>query len=109
MPDPWMIYDEVIEAIPRTVTVTAGGVGLRWCRVISSEGGLGIAYTMPERSRPALFAGSTLVGAPLREVASLVKSWNFVEAGIGMAAVNAWYSAPDRAAGNGFVPCAANT
>jgi uncharacterized protein (DUF4213/DUF364 family) len=34
---------------------------------------------------------------PLRELAECVKSWDFREAGVGLAAINAWYNAPERA------------
>lgn len=109
MPGPWEIYDELIEAIPGDVTVTAGAVGLRWCQITSSEDGLGIAYTLPVRSRPPLRQSPTFVGAPLCEIAALAKSWNLAEAGVGMAAINAWYAQPARARSSGFTPCAANT
>ncbi len=109
MTDPWRLYDELIEAIPANVTVVAAGIGPQWCRVLSSEGGLGMAFSFADRSRPALHDDAELVGTPLRKVAALAKSWNFVEAGIGMAAVNAWHSHPDKAERDGFVPCADNT
>lgn len=108
MPDPWQIYDQLIEVIPAGVSVVAAGVGPRWCRVRSSEGGIGMAYAFADNSRPALRDGEGLVGAPLREVASLAKSWNFAEAGIAMAAINAWYSQPERAEAHGFTRCEAN-
>lgn len=105
MTNPWDIYDELIEEIPADITVTSGSVGLRWCTITSSEGGLGIAYTLPERSRPTRYDEPSFVGARLRDIAALAKSWNFAEAGVGMAAVNAWYARPDRAEHNGFTPC----
>lgn len=107
--DSWAIYDELIQAIPGDVTVTSGSVGLRWCQVTTSEGGLGMAYTLPEQSRPSTYDAASFAGAPLREVALLAKSWNFAEAGVGMAALNAWYAHPQRADGAGFKPCLANT
>lgn len=109
MTDPWRLYDELIETIPRNVTITAAAVGPRWCRVMSSAGGLGMAYLFTERSRPTLHGDGDLVGRPLREIASRAKSWNLVEAGIGMAAINAWYSHPAVAERDGFAACAANT
>lgn len=108
MSGPWEIYDELIETIPGEVTVTSASLGLRWCRVTSDEGGLGIAYTMDERSRPACVEQTSTVGVRLRDVAALAKSWNFAEAGIGMAAVNAWYGQPERAEQAGFARCAVN-
>lgn len=82
--------------------VTSASLGLRWCRVTSDDGGLGIAYTMDERSRPACVEQASLFGTRLRDVATLAKSWNFAEAGVGTAAVNAWYSQPERADQAGF-------
>ena len=108
MSDPWVIYDEMIEAIPDGVTVVADAVGLRWCRILSSEDSLGVAYTLTEQSRPALNGNSTLAGTSLREAAQLVKSWNFTEAGLGMAAINAWYSSPRRAEESHFSASSAN-
>lgn len=81
MSDPWKIYDELINSIPNDVTVTSGAAGLRWCRITSSDGGLGIAYTLAEQSRPSLYGNATFAGARLRDVAALAKSWNFAEAG----------------------------
>lgn len=108
MSDPWQIYDELIEAVPAEVTITTASAGLRWCQVTSSEDGLGMAYTLDVQSRPAGYQGSTFAGAALRDVAALAKSWNFAEAGIGMAALNAFYAQPERARTNGFTPCRAN-
>lgn len=107
--NPWTIYDELIEPIPADVTVTAATAGLRWCQVVSSEGGLGITYTLPERSRPTVYNEPSFVGARLRDIAALAKSWNFAEAGIGMAAINAWWATPARAEQNGFTSCAPHT
>lgn len=109
MSDPWQLYDVLIDGIDDDVTVTAGTIGLRWCRVTSDEGGIGMALSMPNLGRPPSFVAPTFVGARLKDVAGLAKSWNFAEAGIGMAAINAWYAHPDRANDNGFRPCAVNT
>lgn len=105
MPDPWQIYDELIGGIPRDVVVTAAHTGLQWCRVTSSDGGIGMAYTTPWRTRPPMYDGATFVGVGLREAAGLAKSWNLAEAGIGLAAINSWYGQPDRARDNGFSAC----
>ena len=42
-----------------------------------------------------------LEGAPLRQTCELAKSWNLIEAGIGVAAINAYYNTPEIAAKNG--------
>ncbi len=109
MSDPWQVYDVLIDGIDDDAVVTSGTIGLRWCRVTSDEGGIGMALSMPDAGRPASFVEPTFVGARLKDVAGLAKSWNFAEAGIGMAAINAWYAHPDRAARHGFRERAVNT
>lgn len=108
MTDPWKIYDELIDGIDATVEVRSAVAGLRWCQVLSSEDSLGMAFTMDARSRPTQFNEPTFAGAKLRDIALLAKSWNLAEAGIGQAAINAWYAQPERAAANGFTPSAQN-
>lgn len=102
MSSPWQIYDELIDGIDPRLTVTAASIGLQWCRVTSSGGGIGMAYAIAERSRPALLQAPTMVGMPLKAIAELARSWNLAEAGIGMAAINAHYSQVDRAKAAGF-------
>ena len=36
-----------------------------------------------------------------RELAELIKSWNYLEAAVGQAAINAWYNSPEIARQNG--------
>ena len=108
MANPWTLYDRLIDPIPEDLTVTAASVGPKWCRITSCEGGAGMAFSMPASTRPALHENGEFVGARLRDVAQLAKSWNLAEAGMGMAAVNSWHSLPARARANGFAPCADN-
>lgn len=42
-----------------------------------------------------------LTGKTLRELAELIKSWNYLEAAVGQAAINAWYNSPEIARQNG--------
>lgn len=42
-----------------------------------------------------------LTGKTLRELAELIKSWNYLEAAVGQAAINAWYNSPEIARHNG--------
>ena len=91
MTNPWNLYDDLIDEIPGHITVAAAYTGTKWCRVTSSERGAGMAFAMPVRTRPASYGEDDLAGLPLREVAALAKSWNLAEAGLGMAAVNAYH------------------
>ena len=102
MTSAWDVYDALIEDLPEDVTVTASHRGPRWTRVLNSADGVGSAWTMDLRSRPALSADVPDAGRPLRDVAALVKSWNLAEAGVGLAALNSWYSKAEVAAEQGF-------
>jgi uncharacterized protein (DUF4213/DUF364 family) len=56
---------------------------------------MGLAMTFsggPLSEAPA----QPLAGRPLRDLATLLKSWNLREAAVGMAAVNAHFNAPER-------------
>lgn len=109
MTGPWDLYDQLIDEIPADLTVTQIHTEGKWRRVSSSENGAGMAFGMNVQSRPrAASDPTTLVGRPLRDVAALAKSWNFEDAGIGMAAVNAYHSHPERALARGFSPCPEN-
>ena len=104
MSQPWEIYDALLDGLPEDVVVRTAGQGPRWSRVLNSAGGVGTAWTMDVRSRPALSDDGPLDGRPLRDVGALVKSWNLAEASIGQAAINSWYSREETAAANGFEP-----
>ncbi len=108
MASAWQIYDELIEGIPAIERVTAVAIGPQWCRVASTGGGMGMAFAFSGDSRPQTWGRGTFVDAPLRDVAKLAKSWNTVEAGIGVAAINSWYGRPEVAKENGFQPSAEN-
>lgn len=101
MHNPWEIYDRLIAPIDADITVDEVGETERVVEVTSSEGNVGRALRMPTDSRPPLFSGN-MRGASLRTIAELAKSWNFAEAAYGMAAINAWWGAKERALSNGF-------
>lgn len=95
----WEIYDDLINGIPEKLLVDEliCGSGSSYIR---SGNGAGIAgFRSYETRKPILT--KNLIGAPLREVAACVKSWNFVEASIGVAAINAYYNNPEVARKNG--------
>ena len=109
MTSPWDLYDQLIDEIPADITVAQIHTDGKWRRVATSDNGVGMAFGMNVQSRPRFTDDpSDLVGRPLREVAALAKSWNFEDAGIGMAAVNAYHSHPVRALAHGFRPCKEN-
>lgn len=95
----WALYDEMIEGIPEGIRVTDYGLGVAWS-YLEAECGMGVAYTARQGGRRMV--KEDLRGKELREVAALAKSWCFEEATLGIAALNAWYSNPERLAANGI-------
>ena len=92
----WKLYDDLIGCIPENLTVIDCTAGVNWTSVESSEGGFGIAKTIPVQSMPFSFQGE-IKGAPLKQIAELSKSWNFIEAALGAAAISAFHNFPARA------------
>lgn len=90
----WSMYDELIEQIPEDIIVTDYNVASSWTKV-ETENSLGISITVRGYSRPWMY-GDTIVGMKLRDVAALCKSWNFTEASIGLAAINAYFNTPEK-------------
>lgn len=92
MRDFWRLYDELIEGVPTELVVEDCLVGLHWILVRTATG-TGMAMTPGGGARRDRDA-PTIAGRNLREVAERSKSWNFLEAAIGIAALNAWYNTP---------------
>ncbi|GAA0526735.1 hypothetical protein FHS83_002095 [Rhizomicrobium palustre] len=99
----WDIYDALIEALPGNAKATACVCGLHWMGVRSSHGGVGVAMT-PSDGPPLFAEAGSYTGRPLRDVAALIKSWNFYEAALGLAAINAALNNPEAVEATHGVP-----
>ncbi len=88
-PGPWALYDELIAGIPAGIEVTDFCLGVHWCYV-EAACGMGIAHIVAGGALRG-FEGDPL-SCDLRSLAGLAKSWNFIDASLGFAAINAWYS-----------------
>jgi len=91
----WSLYDDLIDSIPRDITVQEAFAGNRWTVLRTSDGRTGVAMTMTDAHFPSLLS-APLQGLPLRQAASLVKSWNFVDASFGTAALNACFNTEEN-------------
>ena len=91
----WDIYDELIAAVPDDLIVEKCTVGLSWIMVRSL--GTGMAMTMKGDDPSPVRGSGSLVGMKVKELASYVKSWNFLEAGVGLAAINSVLNTRERA------------
>jgi len=89
----WDIYDQLIDAIPEDLTVTEYMIGLHWT-IVCSEKGIGLAKTLK--------GGKTgeelryIVGMPLKKLAPHVKSWNMLNASLGLAAINSTLNTSEK-------------
>jgi uncharacterized protein (DUF4213/DUF364 family) len=81
----WKLYDELIAAVPEDALVEEFLAGLSWFLVRSI--GTGVAMRPREVDEPIRDAGR-ISGMKLRELAGWIKSWNWYEAAIGLAAIN---------------------
>lgn len=91
--NPWKMYDELIEGVPESIAVTDFCLGQHWCYV-EAECGCGIGHMVPGGGRRTFRDDPRTLD--LRSLAALIKSWSFPEATLGMAALNAWYSQPEK-------------
>lgn len=96
----WELYDVLIEGIPEECLVDDFICGT-YAVLIRSGNGCGFSHILPGDTLPETIKKSLKM--PLKKLAACIKSWNFIEASVGMAAINAWYNSPEAAARNGIV------
>ncbi len=93
----WKLYDELIGAVPEDAVVDECLAGLSWFLVRSV--GTGVSMRPGETDSPVRNAG-TIAGMKLKELAGWIKSWNFYEAAMGLAAINSALNAQSSVARN---------
>lgn len=95
----WQLYDEILESIPRNLTIQAGVLG-SYEGLIRSELGSGLGTFITLDTRPYELIRNK-INQPIIDTAKLIKSFNFAEACLGQAAINAYYNSPSIARMNG--------
>ncbi len=90
MKGPWELYDELIDEIPNEPMVDHYAIGLGWTQVWSKDQ-TGVALTVRQKG-PRILSHGNYKGLPLKDVAALIKSWDFIEASVGAAALNCYYN-----------------
>lgn len=81
----WDLYDELIEVVPSDLRVKDYMIGLHWT-VVTSDQGIGVAKTV----RGGLVGSElrNIQGMSLKQLAFSIKSWNMLDASLGLAAIN---------------------
>lgn len=96
LPSPfWAVYDMLASGLPEGARVDAFAAGISWFGV-RAGGGLGLAMS-PRETPVRIGPAGRVAGSPLHEIAALARSWDFGEAALGVAALNAHYNQPARA------------
>jgi uncharacterized protein (DUF4213/DUF364 family) len=93
----WQLYDDLIAAIPEDLVVTQCLAGLSWFLVRSA--GTGVAMRPRGLDTPVRNAGN-IAGMKVRELATWIKSWDFYEAAMGLAAINSALNSREMVAAN---------
>ena len=91
--DFFALYDAIAAGVESRETIERAVPGERWA-LVETERSAGMAMFTAGHSVEPLYP--TLEGLPLREAARAVKSWNFEEASLGLAAANAFYNTAER-------------
>jgi uncharacterized protein (DUF4213/DUF364 family) len=97
-PNPWALNDALINAIPPHLRVDEAISGQGWVYVRSGDR-VGLAMNLAGihavDTRPRILP-EDCPRMPLRELAAAAKSWNFAEASLGVAALNAFWNSPEH-------------
>lgn len=101
LPDEWKLYKDLISAIPEGIAVRDIAIGNHWA-LVETDDGCGIALAS-SGGRGSYRLGDAARSMDLRDLAAQTTSWNFLEASVGVAALNAWYSTPEHAAAAGMI------
>lgn len=88
----WSLYDDLIAAVPDDAVVEDCLAGLSWFLVRSR--GTGVSMRPHEVDGPVRNAGH-IRGMRVKELAGWIKSWNWYEAAMGLAAINSALNHPE--------------
>jgi uncharacterized protein (DUF4213/DUF364 family) len=94
----WQLYDALIEGIPEEYVVDE--MICDEMVLVRSGEGYGFSGVVPGDIKTLMIENKT-PGMKLRDLAVAIKSWNYEEASIGQAAINAYYNSLPVARGNG--------
>lgn len=94
MADFFSLYEGIIDAVPRGLWVTETCRGERWAMSFNGKSAA-VAMFTPGSSIPPLFPQG-MNGLEVRRAAEGIKSWNFEEASMALAAVNSALNTEER-------------
>ena len=89
----WKMYDDLIDSVPEDLYVKEYLIGLHWTMVRTEEG-IGLAKN--EKGGLAETKLKNIIGMPLKKLAAYIKSWNMIDASLGLAAINSTLNTPAK-------------
>lgn len=101
LPAEWDLYKELVAGIPQGIKVTDVCIGGHWI-LVEAQSGCGMAMRV-SGGRGMMSVDLDTEDIELRDLAACCASWNFPEASVGVAALNAWYSTPENASKAGMI------
>ena len=96
------LYDALIEGIPEDEPLD-DILSTHYGAIAYSRGNIGLSEFRDGWDTRQMLDSGDKTGKTLRELAAGVKSWNFTEAAMGVAAMNAYYNSPEMARKNGLL------
>lgn len=96
------LYDALIEGIPDDEPVDEV-ISTHFGALVKSRGNLGFSEYRDEWDTRQMIYSGDKTAKSLKELAAGIKSWNFTEAAMGVAAMNAYYNSPAMAEKNGLL------
>lgn len=101
LPSEWKLYQDLISGIPEDIGIKDFCIGNHW---VFMEAECGFGMSMLTSGGAGTYAlGAQPLHMTLRDAACLTTSWNFMEASVGVAALNAWYSYGSRVEEAGMI------
>ncbi len=88
----WTLYDRLISTVDDSVKIKDFVVGPQWTAVITEDDCVGLAWTVSEKFRRFEFDVKPEAGMSAAEIAAGIKSWNYHESALGLAAINAFHN-----------------
>jgi len=92
--DFFSLYDMLISGVSSDEAIAGSVFAERWT-MVKSRSSVGLAMSTRGNSIPPMFPAG-MESLPLSMACRAVKSWNFEEASLGLAALNSFYNSPEK-------------
>ena len=93
----WKLYEDLLASVAEdTSGIRDFTVGPEWCAVLAEDGTIGLSRVQAELWQRQPFQIDFRPGMRLKEAVPAVRSWNPLEAALGLASLNAYFNKPEN-------------